>query len=279
MKSTISRYWLFGMHDHQGLPAARTGRACTRNFPKAFLQSTEQGADSYPKYRRRSPEDGGHTGTKRAGRTAQQEVTNVWVVPYNPYLIRQFISMVICAVVSRASNTFWSTFTKGQIRQFSNFSKHTHKEMSQIGPLLTRSHAFKMHAMLEAAKKIGGSSSSRCTNVSLQSSNWQCISRTAKRYTSAKVMPNSEPRTLHPPQLSRLSSSFAQRTSMRLRSNIPNCRNFSRGTKPGKCGAQGSMELLLDACTPSVHARESATTSGCYSLKWQDLSHLMTSSV
>ena len=77
-------------------------RACTRNFPKAFLQSTEQGADNYPKYRRRSPDDGSHTGTKRAGRTAQQEVTNVWVVPYNPYLIRQFnchINVEMCSSI------------------------------------------------------------------------------------------------------------------------------------------------------------------------------------
>ena len=34
----------------------------SKDFPKPFLQSTEQGNDSYPKYRHLKPEDGGHTG-------------------------------------------------------------------------------------------------------------------------------------------------------------------------------------------------------------------------
>ena len=30
-------------------------------FPEEFIQATEQGQDGYPKYRGRTPEDGGHT--------------------------------------------------------------------------------------------------------------------------------------------------------------------------------------------------------------------------
>ncbi len=37
-------------------------RECTKNYPKPFIQHTEQGNDSYPKYRRLKPEDGGNTG-------------------------------------------------------------------------------------------------------------------------------------------------------------------------------------------------------------------------
>ena len=34
---------------------------CSKMFPEEFIQATEQGQDGYPKYRGRTPEDGGHT--------------------------------------------------------------------------------------------------------------------------------------------------------------------------------------------------------------------------
>ncbi len=37
-------------------------RKCTKNYPNPYIQHTEQGNDSYPKYRRLKPEDGGNTG-------------------------------------------------------------------------------------------------------------------------------------------------------------------------------------------------------------------------
>jgi len=78
---------------------------CSKSFPKPFLQSTEQGMDSYPKYRRLKPEDGGHTGEilmRQHGRQVVQVVTNQWVVPYNPFLLRQFnchINVEICSSI------------------------------------------------------------------------------------------------------------------------------------------------------------------------------------
>lgn len=36
---------------------------CTKNFPKTFENHTQLGNDGYPKYRRRSKENGGNTGT------------------------------------------------------------------------------------------------------------------------------------------------------------------------------------------------------------------------
>ena len=52
---------------------------CTKGFPKQFLQCTEQGNDSYPKYRRRKPADGCSTGTinmRQYDQQIEQEVTN-----------------------------------------------------------------------------------------------------------------------------------------------------------------------------------------------------------
>ncbi|XP_042208656.1 uncharacterized protein LOC121856919 [Homarus americanus] len=80
-------------------------RKCSKQFPKDFLQATEQGNDSYPKYRRRKPEDGGHIGKikmRQYGRQVEQEITNQWVVPYNTYLLRQFnchINVEICSSI------------------------------------------------------------------------------------------------------------------------------------------------------------------------------------
>ena len=78
---------------------------CTKNYPKEFIYCTEQGSDSYPKYRRRKPEDGGHTGTIRMkinGRFVNQVITNQWIVPYNRVLLQQFnahINVEICSSI------------------------------------------------------------------------------------------------------------------------------------------------------------------------------------
>ena len=55
------------------------------------MSETQLGTDSYPLYRRRSPEDGGQvsniTINVRGNRNAQ-EIDNRWIVPYNKYLLR-----------------------------------------------------------------------------------------------------------------------------------------------------------------------------------------------
>ncbi|KAL8585059.1 hypothetical protein ACOMHN_013075 [Nucella lapillus] len=67
-------------------------------FPKAFHVTTDQGEDSYSKYRGRSEEDGGHVGKLKDSVI----ITNQWVVPYNPCLLHQFnchINVEICSSI------------------------------------------------------------------------------------------------------------------------------------------------------------------------------------
>ncbi|XP_074115105.1 uncharacterized protein LOC141537825 [Cotesia typhae] len=58
---------------------------CSKRYLKVFLKETETGEDGYPKYRRRSPTDGG-VKLMFNGVT----IDNRWVVPYNPVLSRTF---------------------------------------------------------------------------------------------------------------------------------------------------------------------------------------------
>ncbi|XP_074108441.1 uncharacterized protein LOC141533449 [Cotesia typhae] len=58
---------------------------CTKRYPRPFLKETQTGEDGYPKYRRRSPEDGGP-----AIKINGNDIDNRWVVPFNPVLSRTF---------------------------------------------------------------------------------------------------------------------------------------------------------------------------------------------
>ena len=63
---------------------------CRKKFPKEFCAETVKTEDeeSYPSYRRRSPSDGGETGTTPVrGKQPGAAVDNSWVVPYNPALL------------------------------------------------------------------------------------------------------------------------------------------------------------------------------------------------
>jgi hypothetical protein len=64
-------------------PCMQDGK-CSKKYPNFFLQDTQTGDDGYPLYRRRKPDDGGFTATKRVGSTnAIIEIDNRLVVPYN----------------------------------------------------------------------------------------------------------------------------------------------------------------------------------------------------
>jgi len=57
---------------------------CSKKYPRPFLQETQPGADSYPLYRRRSPENGGLVATitiNVKGNRITQEIDNRWIVP------------------------------------------------------------------------------------------------------------------------------------------------------------------------------------------------------
>ena len=59
------------------------------------------GDDSYPKYRRRRPDEGGNTAQKNI-RNRTWDIDNRWVVPYNAYLLKRFnchINVEMCASI------------------------------------------------------------------------------------------------------------------------------------------------------------------------------------
>lgn len=62
---------------------------CSKKFPKQFCTETQTNEDGFPKYRRRSPEDGGFTFTKQVNGN-ECVIDNRWVVPYNPVLLKIF---------------------------------------------------------------------------------------------------------------------------------------------------------------------------------------------
>ena len=90
-------------------------KKCSKKFPKKFSKVTFVDQDNtYPEYRRRSPEDGGRTATiKRRGQI--YNVDNTWVVPYSPYLCLRYnahINVEIC-ISPTASKYLFKYQTKG----------------------------------------------------------------------------------------------------------------------------------------------------------------------
>ncbi|GBM62165.1 hypothetical protein AVEN_199323-1 [Araneus ventricosus] len=69
-------------------PCMKDGR-CSKKYSRQLLKETQTGEDGYPKYRRRSPEDGGCT-AKISFRGKEIEIDNKWVVPYSPLLSKMF---------------------------------------------------------------------------------------------------------------------------------------------------------------------------------------------
>ncbi|KAL6894303.1 hypothetical protein ACP4OV_008401 [Aristida adscensionis] len=67
---------------NRNCPCCIGRQSCKNNYPRAYSETTIQGKDSYPIYRRRK------NGKKENVRNAQLD--NAWVVPYNPYLLRLF---------------------------------------------------------------------------------------------------------------------------------------------------------------------------------------------
>lgn len=70
-------------------PCMQNGH-CTKRFPKAMNQQTITGEDGYPKYRRRSLQQGGFAAEIRLRGQQQMVVDNRWVVPYSPVLSKTF---------------------------------------------------------------------------------------------------------------------------------------------------------------------------------------------
>jgi hypothetical protein len=82
-------------------PCTKDRTSCKNYYPRPFCDSTPQGKDWYPVYRRR--DDG------RKEMVRGHMLDNRWVVPYNPYLIRTFnchINVEACSSIKSVKYLF-----------------------------------------------------------------------------------------------------------------------------------------------------------------------------
>ncbi|XP_071681539.1 uncharacterized protein [Lolium perenne] len=99
-----------------GVVKAHDG-VCKCRYPRAFNETTVQGKDSYPVYRRRK--DGRHA------KVRGQILDNRWVVPYNPYLLRMFnchINVEVCSSI-KAVKYLYKYIYKGHDRTSFNIDQ------------------------------------------------------------------------------------------------------------------------------------------------------------
>ncbi|XP_064638336.1 uncharacterized protein LOC135494349 [Lineus longissimus] len=92
-------------------------RKCTKNFPKPFSLHTIVTEDNYPTYRRRSPQQGGHTHEMTVCRN-DFLCDNSFIVPYNPLLSLRYSAHINIEVVHsvQAVKYLYKYITKGQDR-------------------------------------------------------------------------------------------------------------------------------------------------------------------
>ncbi|GBM82113.1 hypothetical protein AVEN_16189-1 [Araneus ventricosus] len=73
-------------------PCMKDGE-CSKQFPKAFREETEENVNGYPVYKRRCIEP---------VRVGKHYIDNRWIVPYNPWLSKEYnahINVEVCACV------------------------------------------------------------------------------------------------------------------------------------------------------------------------------------
>lgn len=105
---------------------------CSKRYPRQLISETITGDDGYPLYRRRAPNDNGHTTTKTVS-NAEIEIDNSWVVPYSPILCKTFNAHInveycnsvksikyICKYVNKGSDmaVFGIAENNDEIKQF-----------------------------------------------------------------------------------------------------------------------------------------------------------------
>ncbi|KAL6603039.1 hypothetical protein ACP70R_043400 [Stipagrostis hirtigluma subsp. patula] len=75
--------------------------SCRYHYPRQFSETTLQGEDSYPIYRRRND--------RRQVRIRGELLDNKWVVPYNPYLLMRYnchINLEVCSSIKAVKYLF-----------------------------------------------------------------------------------------------------------------------------------------------------------------------------
>ena len=63
---------------------------CSKKYLKQYISESQLGADSYPLYKRSSPDDDGQVSIismRVRGTCIDQQVDNRWIVPYNKLLL------------------------------------------------------------------------------------------------------------------------------------------------------------------------------------------------
>ena len=91
--------------------------SCKCRYPRTFNETTIQGKDSYPIYRRRK--DG------RSAKVRGATLDNRWVVPYNPYLLQMFnghINVEVCSSI-KAVKYLYKYIYKGHDQTSLNIDK------------------------------------------------------------------------------------------------------------------------------------------------------------
>uniref|UniRef100_K3Z0E3 ATP-dependent DNA helicase n=1 Tax=Setaria italica TaxID=4555 RepID=K3Z0E3_SETIT len=86
---------------NKNCPCTKNRASCKNNYPRPFNETTIQGKDSYPLYRRRN--DGRNETVQNC------KLDNRWVVPYNPYLLRFFnchINVEVCSSIKAVKYLF-----------------------------------------------------------------------------------------------------------------------------------------------------------------------------
>ncbi|ONM60906.1 hypothetical protein ZEAMMB73_Zm00001d022522 [Zea mays] len=82
-------------------PCTKGRKSCKNHYPRPFSDTTLQGKDSYPIYRRRDDD--------RKEKVRGCELDNRWVAPYNPYLLRLFnchINVEACGSIKAVKYLF-----------------------------------------------------------------------------------------------------------------------------------------------------------------------------
>lgn len=82
----VTKFMVHSPCTHQKNRACMRRGCCRYHFPKQFSPYTKILDDTYPLYRRRSPEQGGYTFVKKNG----QIIDNRWIVTYNKDLLLKY---------------------------------------------------------------------------------------------------------------------------------------------------------------------------------------------
>ena len=83
-------------------PGMGMDNSCSKKLPKDLASATTATEDSYPNYRRRSPQDGGESVAFTRGNRASQ-IDNSWIVPYSLLLLEKSDFDINLEIVSFAA--------------------------------------------------------------------------------------------------------------------------------------------------------------------------------